>query len=86
MSNRAALNPYFKTYYTPNGVSNPCACTPPAIPLSKSSTTNLNTSTNTTQISSKMRCAQLVQTYGTTQPSTSYVKKTCSLGGPTFSY
>lgn len=56
----------------------------PALPLSK--TSNLNTATNQTSISCRMRYAQLATTYGTTQSTTSYPKKTCSIGGPTFSY
>jgi len=51
-----------------------------------SSYNSLNTSTNQTQISCRMRYSQQVQTYGTTQSSTSYAKKTCRIGGPTFSY
>jgi len=56
-----------------------------AMPLSKTSK-GLNTSTNTTAITSRMRYSQRVAAYGTTQSSTSFAKKTCSLGGPTFSY
>jgi hypothetical protein len=77
------LNPFFKTYYT-NGVSNPCACSPKAIPLSK--TNNINTATNNSAISCRMRYSQIANTFGTTMSSTSYAKKTCSIGGPTFSY
>ena len=51
-----------------------------------SSSNSLNTSTNDTQISCRMRYSQQVQTYGTTKSSTSYPKKTCRIGGPTFSY
>jgi hypothetical protein len=81
---RSVLNPYFKTYYTPNGVGNPCLCSPKALPLSK--TSKLNTATNNTSISCRMRYAQFATSNGTTLASTSYPKKTCSLGGPTFSY
>jgi len=63
--------------YTFNLYGIRCICTiPPAIPLSK----------KTKGISCKMRYAEVIKTFGTTQTSTSYVKKTCSLGGPTFSY
>lgn len=57
----------------------------PALPLSKTSS-GLNTSTNTTAISCRMKYAQKVNAYGTVQSSTSYPRKTCALGGPTFSY
>lgn len=81
----SALNPFFKTYYTPNGVGQPCACSQTkALPLSK--TKNINTSTNNSAISCRMRYSQIAQTFGTTVSSTSYAKKTCSIGGPTFSY
>jgi hypothetical protein len=55
-----------------------------ALPLSK--ITHLNTSNNTTSISNAMRYSQLVTSYGTTKSTTSYAKKTCRIGGPTFSY
>lgn len=79
------INQYFRTYYIKNGgVNNPCPCNPPALPLSK--TKNINTSTNNTAISSRMRCAQIINAFGTQQSSTSYAQKTCRIGGPTFSY
>ena len=78
------LNSIFRTYYTPNGVGNPCLCNKPALPLSK--TNKLNTSTNNSSLSCRMRYSQVVQSFGTTASSASSVKKTCSLGGPTFSY
>lgn len=55
------------------------------IPLSKTKT-GLNSSTNTTAISCRMKYSQNINTYGITKPSISAAKKTCSLGGPTFSY
>ena len=54
------------------------------LPLSK--TNNLNTSTNDTRISCRMKYSQNINVYGITKPSISAPKKTCSLGGPTFSY
>ena len=92
---RANLNPLFKTYY--GTLENQCKCSPPSFPLTKttysttgstigSSSNSLNTSTNQTQISCRMRYSQQVQTYETTKSSTSYPKKTCRIGGPTFSY
>lgn len=85
------LNLYFNTNY--GFLGGQCKCSPPSLPLTKtlSSTTgtssnSLNTSTNDTQISCRMRYSQQVQSYGTTQSSTSYAKKTCRIGGPTFSY
>ena len=83
-SDLSNLNPFFKTYYIPNNMTNSCACSKKALPLSK--TSNLNTSTNNSSISCRMRYSQIAQTFGTTSSSTSYPKKTCSLGGPTFSY
>ena len=56
-----------------------------AIPLSKTKS-GLNTSTNTTAMSCRMAYAARIKTYGITNPSGSYPKKTCSIGGPTFSY
>jgi hypothetical protein len=50
------------------------------------SSNSLNTSTNQTSITRRMRYSQQVQIYGMTQSSTSYAKKTCRIGGPTFSY
>lgn len=87
------LDLLFKTNYV-NDIFKPVHCQPQALPLTKSisnggyggSTNSLNTSTNQTQLSSRMRYSQQVQTYGTTQASTSYAKKTCRIGGPTFSY
>ena len=80
------LDPFFKTNYK-NSIFIPVHCgVSKALPLTKSNSTGLNTATNQTQISCRMRYSQLVQGYGTTKDSTSYVKKTCSLGGPTFSY
>lgn len=54
------------------------------VPLSK--TSNLVTSTNNTSASCRMKYAQTIRTFGTTESSTSYARKTCSIGGPTFSY
>ena len=54
------------------------------IPLSK--TSNLVTSTNDTSASCRMKYAQTIRTYGTTESSTSYARKTCSIAGPTFTY
>jgi hypothetical protein len=85
------LDLLFKTNYV-NDVFKPVHCQPQALPLTKttsskgSSSKSLNTSTNNTQISCRMRYSQQVQTYGTTKSSTSYAKKTCRIGGPTFSY
>jgi len=85
------LDLLFKTNYV-NDIFKPVHCQPQALPLTKStggnggSTNSLNTSTNNTQMSCRMRYSQQVQTYGTTQASTSYPKKTCRIGGPTFSY
>lgn len=56
-----------------------------ALPLSKTNP-GLNTSTNNTAMSCRMKYAQQVNTYGTVQSSTSYPQKTCSIGGPTFRY
>lgn len=82
------LNTLFKTTYQREGINNKCACSDnKPLPLSKKN--NLNTSTNKTQQSARMTCAQAIQTSAVTQPATivkNYNKKTCSLGGPTFSY
>lgn len=83
-NNQFNINILFKTYYTPNGVGNPCLCNKPALPLSKIN--KMNTSTNNSSITCRMRYSQIAQTFGTTVASTSSIKKTCSLGGPTFSY
>lgn len=74
-----------KGKYNSNGTYNQMAlgCNN-ALPLSK--TNNLNTSTNNTRISCRMRYSQKINIYGTTKPSTSGAKKTCAIGGPTFSY
>jgi hypothetical protein len=97
MPSPPCLNLLFKTDYT-NEVVKQGQCQPQSLPLSKtlssstgsssigSSSNSLNTSTNDTQISCRMRYSQEVQTYGTTKSSTSYPKKTCRIGGPTFSY
>ena len=82
------LNKFFRTTYQREGINNDCACSKnQALPLSKT-TNSLNTSTNQTQQSARMRCAQIVTSLGTTQPVTvkTAPRKTCSLGGPTFSY
>ena len=82
------LTSLFRTGYK-NEVVKQGQCQPQALPLSKttgSSSNSLNTSTNDTQISCRMRFSQQVQTYGTTKQATSYSKKTCRIGGPTFSY
>ena len=55
-----------------------------ALPLSKIN--KLNTSTNDTSLSKAMKYSQFVNSYGTVKSSTSYPKKTCRIGGPTFSY
>lgn len=80
----SSLNILFKTHYTPNISENQCRCNPPVLPLSKIN--KLNTSTNDSSMSCRMRYSQVARTFGTTTSSTSSVKKTCSLGGPTFSY
>ena len=82
------LNKLFKTTYDRENINKQCRCTPKSLPLSKSTTTNLNTSTNQTQQSKAMRCAQLITSVASTQPVTvkTAPRKTCSLGGPTFSY
>jgi hypothetical protein len=74
-----------KGKYNPNGtyIQMEVGCNT-ALPLSK--TTNLNTSTNTTGISNAMKYSQIVNSYGTAVSSTSSAKKTCRIGGPTFSY
>ena len=74
-----------KGKYNPNGTYNQISkgCNA-ALPLSK--TTNLNTSTNNTRVSCRMKYSQTINTYGTVKAATSAPKKTCSLGGPTFSY
>jgi len=77
----SSLNILFKTEYNPN---NECRCNPPALPLSKIN--KLNTATNDSSTSCRMRYSQVARTFGTTTTSTSSVKKTCALGGPTFSY
>jgi len=59
----------------------PC---PKPLPLSK--TSNLTTSMNDSSGSCRMKYAQFIKTFGTTESSTSYPRKTCSIGGPTFSY
>ena len=85
------LDILFKTNYI-NDIFKPFHCQPRALPLTKttssssSSSNSLNTSTNQTQISCRMRYSQQVQTYGTIKDATSYAKKTCRIGGPTFSY
>lgn len=56
-----------------------------SLPLSKTNS-GLNTSTNNTATSCRMAYAARIKTYGITNPSGSYPKKTCSIGGPTFSY
>jgi hypothetical protein len=74
-----------KGKYNPNGTLNQMALGCNAVlPLSK--TNKLNTSTNDTRISTRMRYSQKINTYGIMKPSTSAAKKTCSIGGPTFSY
>ena len=98
---RASLNPLFKTYYgalenqckcSPPSLpltklrSSTSGSSTSGSSTSGSTSNSLNTSTNQTQISCRMRYSQQVQTYGTTQYSTSYTKKTCRIGGPTFSY
>lgn len=55
-------------------------------PLPLSKTTNLTTSTNDSSGSCRIKYAQFIKTFGTTESSTSYPRKTCSIGGPTFSY
>ena len=55
-----------------------------ALPLSK--TSGLSTSTNNSRISCRMKYSQTINAYGTVAASTSYPLKTCSIGGPTFSY
>jgi len=78
-------NPIYKycmNYGKYNNKNNTCTN---ALPLSKTSS-NLNTSTNTTAISCRMAYSQRVTTYGITKPTGSFPKKTCSIGGPTFSY
>lgn len=81
------LNKLFKTTYERENINKDCRCIPKSIPMSKTAN-NLNTSTNQTQQSARMRCAQIVTSLGTTQPVTvkTAPRKTCSLGGPTFSY
>ena len=71
--------------YNPNGTYNQMSkgCNN-ALPLSK--TNNLDTYTNNSRISCRMKYSQNINTYGTMKPSTSAAKKTCSLGGHTFSY
>lgn len=73
--------------YSPNSNYNQMAngCKNYAVPLSKINR-GQNTSTNTTAISNAMRYSQIVNIHGSMKSSTSYAKKTCSLGGPTFSY
>jgi hypothetical protein len=80
----SSLNILFKTQYTPNSSMNQCRCNPPALPLSKIN--KINTSTNDSSLSCRMRYSQVARSNGTTMASTSSNKKTCSLGGPTFSY
>ena len=55
------------------------------LPLSKTKS-GLNSSTNNTAMSCRMAYAARIKTYGATNLSGSYPKKTCSIGGPTFSY
>jgi hypothetical protein len=78
------LNPFFKTNYR-NVLSQPCPCSQTK-PLPLSKTNNINTSTNNSAISCRMRYSQIANTFGTSMSSSSYPKKTCSIGGPTFSY
>jgi len=72
-----SLNVLFKTQYTQNNNTNQCRCNPPALPLSKIK--KMNTSTNASSLSCRMRYAQLARTNGTTQATTSSIKKPCSL-------
>ena len=74
-----------KGKYNPNGTYNQMAlgCNN-ALPLSK--TSKLNTSTNNTGITRRMKYSERVRVYGTTKPSTSSAIKTCTIGGATFSY
>jgi hypothetical protein len=87
-----SINSFFKTQYISNGVSNPCGCFTRALPLSKNnsnstnSTNSLNSSTVNYSVSCRMRYSRDIATYGTVKASTGSIKKTCSLGGPTFSY
>jgi hypothetical protein len=77
----------FKVKYLPNGIrNNTPRCLPQPVPLSKIS--GLNTQTNNTQISNRMRYSQLVKNNGTTQYSSSSlnIRKPNSLGGAVFSY
>jgi len=45
-----------------------------------------SSNTNSAFRSCRMKYAQTMRSYGTTEGSTSYPKKTCAIGGPTFSY
>ena len=73
-----SLNVLFRTQYTQNNNINQCRCNPPALPLSKIK--KMNTSTNASSLSCRMRYAQLARSNGTTKATTSSIKKTCSLG------
>jgi len=66
-----------------NGLTKSGNCIP-ALPLSKIN--NLNTSTNNTSISCRMRYAETIRLNSATINSTSALRKTCGIGGPTFSY
>jgi hypothetical protein len=45
-----------------------------------------SSNTNSSFRSCRMKYAQTMRSFGTTEGSTSYPRKTCSIGGPTFSY
>lgn len=45
-----------------------------------------SSNTNSSFRSCRMKYAQTMRSFGTTKGSTSYPRKTCSIGGPTFSY
>ena len=47
---------------------------------------NGSSNTNSAFRSCRMKYAQTMRSYGTTEASTSYPRKVCAIGGPTFSY
>lgn len=63
----------------PNNSMNQCRCNPPALPLSKIN--KLNTSTNDSSLSCRMRYSQVARSFGTTTATSSAPTKSCIIKG-----
>ena len=68
------------------GSSLPTNATPTAANAKFNQYANGSSNTNSSFRSCRMKYAQTMRSFGTTEGSTSYPKKTCAIGGPTFSY